>query len=402
MPDGETLVNITEDTTEEPTSETDDPNENDDEKTALDLYQSAKKLLSDMSSYEIIDEQWDADQNLIGSNIIKLSGNDLYIHIDEQGEVTEITFLDDIVYYMLSDGQKLKTTGVTVEELLGGQDISNFAGRGLLSFPDGKLESVVVEQNQDGYCFALSFTAQEAEQYEFESTSAGEITYYFDLDGVLIKTQILQDGIRETTAISMINKHVTVTAPSDSTSYLDSKVYSAYLAATIWMDEQSEYTLNYRDTEGYGTSITFQQDKQGDQFLEYAPGQLIYYVGGNYYTSDFGDFKQVESNEKIITQLEAAASMTKLYINLLTYAQSVGIIKVEFTERTEERLEIYMKLATGEEMTFAKGVSIYNGVQTGYVSLSVRNSDIMESLYIGFETPYILNFDIALPDNYQP
>ncbi len=400
-PTGETSGKTAEDTTEEPTSETDDSNEKGDEKTALAMYQAAKKLLSDMSSYEITEEQRDADQTLITSGTVKLSGNDLYIHMDEQGAITEMTFLDGTLY-MFSEGQKIKMTGVSIEDLLGGQDISDFANRGFFSFPDSKLADVVLEQNRDGYCFTLSFTAQEAEQYEFDSMSAGEITYYFDLDGVLTKTQSLQDGICETTSVSKINKPVTVTAPADAGSYLNPEIYSAYLRASMWMAEQNEYTLDYRDVEGYGTGITFQQDKQGDQFLDYAPGQLIYYVDGNYYISDFGDCKQVEPNEKITTQLEAAASMTDLYFDLLTYAQSVGVLKIEIIEQTEERVEIYMKLATGEEMTFSHGISLYNGVQTGYVSLSVKNPDGMESLSLSVNTPYTTNFDITLPDHYQP
>ena len=200
------------------------------------------------------------EETMTISMAVMLTSDAVYYAMAAEGSLVKIWVVDGTAY-MFSDGEKIKQTGVSIEDI----------------FEDGTFESLidsVVTDIPDEYYTQLA----EAQLYYYEGLYFYTITMFqagtgmtteivfFDETGTVVRVVDTADGISVTQTINAYgNKPVVITPPEDADEYIDAgatpeapelpetedEIYELYTSICTTMQECESYTVSVLITEVY-------------------------------------------------------------------------------------------------------------------------------------------------------
>ena len=203
------------------------------------------------------------EETMTISMAVMLTSDAVYYAMAAEGSLVKIWVVDGTAY-MFSDGEKIKQTGVSIEDI----------------FEDGTFESLidsVVTDIPDEYYTQLA----EAQLYYYEGLYFYTITMFqadtgmtteivfFDETGTVVRVVDTADGISVTQTINAYgNKPVVITPPEDADQYIDAgaapeapdapelpetedEIYELYTSICTTMQECESYTASIWITELY-------------------------------------------------------------------------------------------------------------------------------------------------------
>ena len=203
------------------------------------------------------------EETMTISMAVMLTSDAVYYAMAAEGSLVKIWVVDGTAY-MFSDGEKIKQTGVSIEDIFG----------------DGTFDSLidsVVADIPDEYYTQLA----EAQLYYYEGLYFYTITMFqagtgmtteivfFDETGTVVRVVDTADGISVTQTINAYgNKPVVITPPEDADQYIDAgaapeapdapelpetedEIYELYTSICTTMQECESYTASIWITELY-------------------------------------------------------------------------------------------------------------------------------------------------------
>ena len=307
------------------------------------------------------------EETMTISMAVMLTSDAVYYAMAAEGSLVKIWVVDGTAY-MFSDGEKIKQTGVTIEDIFG----------------DGTFESLidsVVTDIPDEYYTQLA----EAQLYYYEGLYFYTITMFqagtgmtteivfFDETGTVVRVVDTADGISVTQTINAYgSKPVVITPPEDADEYIDAgatpeapelpetedEIYELYTSICTTMQECESYSVDIWAT-GLYLSMCYEVAGE-DKYLAFMDGEswieqcIINQIG--YIRIDYGENIETPLNEKF---LESFASVEALLpINVLakndlqnlrcSYDEDWGEIVIEFEYASENNTLTQYKYAIEE------------------------------------------------------
>ena len=307
------------------------------------------------------------EETMTISMAVMLTSDAVYYAMAAEGSLVKIWVVDGTAY-MFSDGEKIKQTGVSIEDI----------------FEDSTFESLidsVVTDIPDEYYTQLA----EAQLYYYEGLYFYTITMFqagtgmtteivfFDETGTVVRVVDTADGISVTQTINAYgSKPVVITPPEDADEYIDAgatpeapelpetedEIYELYTSICTTMQECESYSVDIWAT-GLYLSMCYEVAGE-DKYLAFMDGEswieqcIINQIG--YIRIDYGENIETPLNEKF---LESFASVEALLpINVLakndlqnlrcSYDEDWGEIVIEFEYASENNTLTQYKYAIEE------------------------------------------------------
>ena len=234
------------------------------------------------------------EETMTISMAVMLTSDAVYYAMAAEGSLVKIWVVDGTAY-MFSDGEKIKQTGVTIEDI----------------FEDGTFESLigsVVTDIPDEYYTQLA----EAQLYYYEGlyfytitmfqADAGMTTeiVFFDETGTVVRVVDTADGISVTQTINAYgNKPVVITPPEDADEYIDAgatpeapelpetedEIYALYTEICQSWQNNQHYELYFYIDEAYTADYSISYD---DRYIAIWDNDFIlqqWLINNNGYTA---------------------------------------------------------------------------------------------------------------------
>ena len=310
------------------------------------------------------------EETVTMSMAVMLTQDAVYYGMASEGRIVKIWVVDGTAY-MFSDGERIKQTGVSIEDIFG----------------DGTFDSLidsVVADIPDEYYTQLA----EAQLYYYEGLYFYTITMFqagtgmtteivfFDETGTVVRVVDTADGISVTQTINAYgNKPVVITPPEDADEYIDAgaapeapdapelpetedEIYELYTSICTTMQECESYTVDIWAT---GMYLSMYYEVAGeDKCLAFMDGEswieqcIINQIG--YIRIDYGENIETPLNEEFLESFAAVEAL--LPINVLakndlqnlrcSYDEDWGEIVIEFEYASENNTLTQYKYAIEE------------------------------------------------------
>ena len=309
------------------------------------------------------------EETMTISMAVMLTSDAVYYAMAAEGSLVKIWVVDGTAY-MFSDGEKIKQTGVSIEDIFG----------------DGTFESLidsVVTDIPDEYYTQLA----EAQLYYYEGLYFYTITMFqagtgmtteivfFDETGTVVRVVDTADGISVTQTINAYgNKPVVITPPEDADEYIDAgatpeapelpetedEIYELYTSICTTMQECESYTMDVWITDLYFSYKIAGEDKylsfmDGESWIEQC---IIDQIG--YIRIDYGENIETSLNKEFLesfTSVEALLPINTLAKNDLqnlrcSYDEDWGEIVIEFEYAGEDNTLTQYRYAIQEDGSY--------------------------------------------------
>lgn len=291
----------------------------------LNEYSTAKSYDMEVSMTSVADGTIETD-----TIALKFSGTSLYCDMKSSDVNIKMWHINGVSYVDM-DGLKYKMTQDMDEVLEGLLDDTTFFDGDLPDIYVEKLEKAQLYFYGGEYYFSVDLTASESEQLGEEAVAYTE-TMYFDTDGTVKRiTDIYEDGSAVTVIINSIGKAVTVSKPSDESSYVDvgdlggfdygapsAEEYAKYTAVYNRLNGMKKYEMSV-NTREYG--ITYRNDGSNKYILvEYTGGESyrIWYLsnGSVYVAINSGDPVQTAASDKVKESINNVEALKRMICNV--------------------------------------------------------------------------------------
>ncbi len=294
---------------------------------------NAKQLLASMSEYMSFDSVTELDFSIVTTEIsddvistssvrLKLSGDNLYVCNDVDGEKQEVWLVDGDIY-VISQGVKAKCSDTSFEDFFGSDwreliEDSSYEEQ----ITDEKLNSAEIMFFGGQYYFQISYTPEEAEALELPRESC-TMTFYFDTNGIFKKAVQDQKSHKETVELTTLNKPVKISPPSDASEYSEVPVevsksdYQLYAGLLDKINSARGYYMVYTYPYSSETYFSYWVDRYGSRYCSNESPSYQRYcwcVNGVYYEVEgYEDNVRRVTDEQGIAEIEEYFAMAEMY-----------------------------------------------------------------------------------------
>ena len=307
------------------------------------------------------------EETMTISMAVMLTSDAVYYAMAAEGSLVKIWVVDGTAY-MFSDGEKIKQTGVSIEDIFGDGTFESLIDSVVTDIPDEYYTQLAEAQlyYYEGLYFYIITMFQ-------EGTGMTTEIVFFDETGTVVRVVDTADGISVTQTINAYgNKPVVITPPEDADEYIDAgatpeapelpetedEIYELYTSICTTMQECESYTVDIWAT---GLYLSMRYEVAGeDKCLAFMDGEswieqcIINQIG--YIRIDYGENIETPLNEEF---LESFASVEALLpINVLakndlqnprcSYDEDWGEIVIEFEYASENNTLTQYKYAIEE------------------------------------------------------
>ena len=307
------------------------------------------------------------EETMTISMAVMLTSDAVYYAMAAEGSLVKIWVVDGTAY-MFSDGEKIKQTGVSIEDVFEDATFDSIIGSAVADIPDEyytQLAEAQLYYYEGLYFYTITM-------FQAGTGMTTEIVF-FDETGTVVRVVDTADGISVTQTINAYgNKPVVITPPEDADEYIDAgatpeapelpetedEIYELYTSICTTMQEYESYTVDIWAT---GLYLSMYYEVAGeDKCLVFMDGEswieqcIINQIG--YIRIDYGENIETPLNEEF---LESFASVEALLpINVLakndlqnlrcSYDEDWGEIVIEFEYASENNTLTQYKYAIEE------------------------------------------------------
>ena len=261
--------------------------------------------------------------------VMKVGVNSIYIKYNSVEGVAmnaEMWVVNNTMY-MNQDGQKAKTSGVTVEDLAA--DLLGDMGE----LPAEKIQNAELYQLGNTYYFAVELSPEESEDWGYDAETH-TLTFYFDAKGNIAKVTTARLGFNETETYSNVGGNVVINPPADADSYISvgesdgglddvSDAYKTYLAVFERIERAETYVMDvYSDDE---LIMEYSIDTEGDQYMMTSSEGSFYHmwvVGKKAYVAINDEKPQETAYTSQFEETFQSARAIKSYMNGMKVMES--------------------------------------------------------------------------------